>query len=896
MTLAAYHVPDFDSVADEAAVVRGDTYRFTVLTPRLVRAEYDPDGEFEDRPSQVFWYRDQPVPDFTVEETDQRIAIETDALRLQYERGEPFSAETLSAHVRELGTVWHYGDADDGNMGGTVRTLDRVEGSTDLEPGLLGGDGWTVVDDSESLVFEDDGWVTPRDAPRKYEDLYLFGYGHDYLDCLNDFTAVAGDVPMVPRWALGNWWSRYEDYSADELQELMERFREEDLPLSVCVIDMDWHVVDNAFHGGWTGWSWNRDLFPDPEGFVDWLHESGLKTTLNLHPAEGVYPHEDCYDALAEHMGIDPASETPIPFDASDDTFLRGYFEHVIDPLEDEDGVDFWWIDWQQWEESPEMEGLDPLWALNHLHALDRTRDGRRPFILSRWGGLGGHRYPVGFSGDAYISWDSLAFQPYLTSTGSNVDFGWWSHDIGGHFGGTGTPTGFGELYARWAQFGTFSPINRFHTGNIDYIDKRPWTFEPTVREALGDAMRRRHELVPYLYTMAWHNHDEGVPLVRPMYYPHPDTELAYHVPQQYYFGSELLAAPYVSERADDTNLARQTVWLPEGEWYDFESGDRYDGGLEACYGDLSDTPVFAKAGAIVPQDGDPGFGDVDNPETLRVLAFPGADNTFELYEDDGTSQAYLDGEYATTTLRQSYESGRLEFTVEAATGALEHVPDTRDLELCFRGLREHVDVAVRGGEETIEYDAETSTQIVRIDDHSSDESVTVTLTTDAPTLRAPGSGRLARTKAILRHLELPARSKQRIEEYATAFLDGRRSDLTWLDNFAEVATGEQLRAIVETLCDVGVAHLDNADGERLLLWNDDGRTDVTYRLSTFERGGVPLAVEGETERGPLPGLEIVELDDLAGEDWTLTVEYADAGSVTFDGEGVADRYEGDVR
>ena len=895
MTLAPYHVPEFDPVADEAAVVRGDTYRFTVLTPRLVRAEYDPDGGFEDRPSQVFWYRDLPVPDFDVTETDDSVVIETEVLRLEYERGEPFSAGALSARIHELGTVWHYGDSDDANMGGTVRTLDRVEGSTDLEPGLLGGDGWTALDDSDSLVFDDDGWVTPRNAHEDSEDLYFFGYGHGYLECLQDFTAVAGDVPMVPRWALGNWWSRYEDYSGDELRALMERFRDEDLPLSVCVIDMDWHVTDNEYHGGWTGWSWNRDLFPDPEGFVDWLHDTGLKTTLNLHPAEGVYPHEDCYEALAEHVGVDPASETPISFDASDSRFLRGYFEHVIDPLEDEDGIDFWWIDWQQWEESPEMDGLDPLWALNHLHALDRTRNGRRPFILSRWGGLGGHRYPVGFSGDAYISWDSLAFQPYLTSTGSNVDFGWWSHDIGGHFGGTGTPTGFGELYTRWAQFGAFSPINRFHTGNIDYIDKRPWTFEPTVREALGDAMRRRHELIPYLYTMAWHNHDRGVPLVRPMYYHHPDTELAYHVPQQYYFGSELVVAPHVREREDDTNLARQTVWLPDGQWFDFESGDPYDGGLQACYGDLTDTPVFAKAGAIVPLDGDPGFGDVDNPETLRVVAFPGADNTFDLYEDDGTSQAYLDGECSTTTLRQEYEPTHLEFTVEAATDDLEHVPAARDLELCFRGLRDDVDVTVEGSEATVSYDADTHTHTVRVDDHDAETAVTVTLSTDGASLQTPESGRLARTKRVLRNLEIPARSKQRIEEYAAAFLDSRRSDLSWLGNFAEVATGQQLRAIVETLCDVGVARIDNADGERLLLWNDEGRADVTYRLSTFTRGGVPLAVEGDTESGPLPDLRILELADLAGEDWMLTVEYDTAGSISFEGDGVAEHYEGDV-
>ena len=895
MTLASYHVPAFEPVPDDAAVVAGECYRFTVLTPRIVRMEYAPDGEFEDRPSQTVWYRDRPVPDFAVREQGDRLVIETDALRIEYAAGEPFGPETLSATVHDTGVTWTYGDEDDGNMGGTVRTLDRVEGSIPLEDGLLGGDGWTVLDDTDTLVFDDDGWVTPREASERYEDVYLLGYGRQYLDCLEDFQAISGDVPMVPRWALGNWWSRYEDYSADDFRALMERFEAEDLPLSVCVIDMDWHVVDNPYHGGWTGWTWNRDLFPDPGGFTEWLHDAGLKTTLNIHPAEGVYPHEAQYEPLAEHMGIDPASEQPIGFDASDPQFLRGYFDHVIDHLEDETGVDFWWIDWQQWEESPEMDGLDPLWALNHLHALDRTRDGRRPFILSRWGGLGGHRYPVGFSGDAFVSWDSLAFQPYLTSTGSNVDFGWWSHDIGGHFGGSGTRDGFGELYARWAQFGALSPINRIHTGNIDYIDKRPWRFPPTVRERIGESLRFRHAVLPYVYTMAWHNHDRGVPLVRPMYYHHPETELAYHTPQQYYFGDSLLAAPYTEPRADDTNRSRQTVWLPDGEWYDFHEGRRYPEGIYARYGDLGDVPLYAKAGAIVPLDADPGFGETDAPETLRVVAFPGADGEFELYEDDGTSREYLDGEYATTALAQRYDGSTLEFTVDPAEGATEHVPETRDLELCFRGLRESVTVTVDG--ETVEHDyhTETSTVVVTVPDHAREDSLTVTVQAgDGRDLRVAADPRLERLRDLLADLECPARSKPAIEEHAAAFLDGDRADLTWLANFAEVLTGEQARAIVETLCDVGVAHLDNAEKERLVCWNGAERADVTYRLTTFERGGVPLNVEGAAESGSLPS-KIIDLDDLAGEDWTLTVDYAGAGTVTFEGEGEAEMYEGDV-
>ena len=199
---------------------------------------------------------------------------------------------------------------------------------------------------------------------------------------------------------------------------------------------MDWHITKTGNDSsGWTGYTWNRDLFPDPAGFIAWLHQHGLKTALNLHPADGVYPHEEQYAAMAKALDVDPATERPIDFNLSDPAFARAYFEILHHPLEAQ-GVDFWWLDWQQGTRS-RLAGLDPLMWLNHLHFYDLARDGsKRPFIFSRWCGLGNHRYPIGFSGDTVVTWESLAFQPYFTATAANVGYGWWSHDIGGHMGG----------------------------------------------------------------------------------------------------------------------------------------------------------------------------------------------------------------------------------------------------------------------------------------------------------------------------------------------------------------------------------------------------------------------------------------------------------------------------
>ncbi|QSG08065.1 glycoside hydrolase family 31 protein [Halapricum desulfuricans] len=885
MSLADYHVPEFEPVADEAAIVETDACRFTVLSSRLLRLEYAPDGEFEDRPSQAVWYRDQPVPEFSATRTDGTLEIETEHLQLRYAIGGGFTSDSLSIELTGLEETWHYGDSED-NLGGTTRTLDSVDGQTDLEPGLLSRDGWTVLDDTDRLVFDDDGWVTPRDAHDDYEDLYFFGFGHDYFGALRAYTDVAGDVPMIPRWALGNWWSRYWEYSQDELRGLMTQFRERDLPLSVCVLDMDWHVVDNPHHSGWTGWTWDDDLFPDPEGFLEWLHDEGLKATLNLHPADGVHPHEAAYPDIAEHVGIDPASGRPVEFDASDPQFLRGYFEHVINPLED-DGVDFWWIDWQQWRESPEMDGLDPLWALNHLHALDRTRDGSRPFVFSRWADVSNHRYPIGFSGDTVISWDSLSFQPFLTGSAANVQFGWWSHDIGGHFGGSGDPTEFGELYARWLQFGVFSPINRIHTSKMPYVDKRPWAYDGEVREALDDAFVRRHELVPYLYTMVRHNHARAEPPIRPLYYHHPEADVAYNRPNQYYFGSELLAAPHVREREDDIHLSRRPVWLPDGEWFDFETGERYESGFHTRYGDLDDVPVYAKAGAIVPLDGEPGFGDVEAPEALRVVAFPGADNAFDLYEDDGVTCASRDGDYATTRLAQSFEGDRLTFTIGPIEGIPEHVPDDRTYELQFRGVREDVTVSVEGAAgHSRAYDEDTRTLTVSLDDAGVgvDATATVVLDGEGTNLVAESDWRRSQLEELLWNLSMPAGSKPPLETHAKAFLAGERTDLDWLGNFAAALTDAQLRAIAETLVDAGIERLDYAGDDRLLAWNRTRRIDVTYQFATYDRTGTPFGHEGGFRHGSLPGYEVIELSEFETYDWAFTLEYDGVTSITYEG------------
>jgi hypothetical protein len=671
-------------VANPEAIVQVGPVRFTVLTSRLIRLEYDPQKRFEDRPSQIFWDRLQPVPKFQKLISEERIILETEFLKLDYqiqERG--FFHRYLHITLKETGFTWDYGQQNGSNLGGTVRTLDNIDGSIPLLPGLVSLMGWASVDDN-SLVFNNAGWLEERNADPNAKDLYFFGYGKNYTECIKDFQMISGRVPLLPRFALGNWWSRYWAYHQDELLTLMNEFKSHGVPLSVCIIDMDWHITDTGNESpGWTGYTWNKDLFPDPQDFLIKLNHMGLKKALNLHPAAGVYPHEEQYERFAESQGIDPKSRQPIPFRIEDTDFVKAYFELLHHPLE-KMGIDFWWIDWQQGTKT-NLKGLDPLFWLNHLHFYDLARDGqKRSSIFSRYGGLGSHRYPIGFSGDTYITWDSLKFQPYFTATAANVGYGWWSHDIGGHMGGIEEP----ELYLRWVQYGVFSPILRLHSTNNPFHERRPWGYDAETETHVTNALRLRHTLIPYLYTAAWINHQEGVLPIRPMYYVHPEDPNAYQVNNQYTFGSELLACPYTTPRDKDTNLSRQIIWLPEGDWFDFFSGQYYQGdGYHAIYGGLDRIPVIAKAGAIVPSSTPQDWGGVELPDKLNIHIFPGANNIFRLYEDDGETQDYLNGVYAITTFKLSYVNKIIFFQIEPAEGQTHLLPETRQYNLIFHTI-----------------------------------------------------------------------------------------------------------------------------------------------------------------------------------------------------------------
>ncbi len=681
-----------DGKSREEACVRGPWYRFTLLTEHILRMEYDPQGIFEDRPSQTVVYRNLPAPEFSVSDDGEKLEIDTKNYHLiyYYSIEKKFNANNLIIDAKNAltnyGARWHFGTRRFGdpprhnNLLGTARTLDTADGSVELEHGLMDRGGRSFFDDSETALWDTDGAFYPR-RPDTLDVYYICSHSN-YTDTLKDFYKITGRPPMLPRYVLGNWWSRWFPYTEESYLSLFDRFQKEDYPFSMAVLDMDWHVteVDPKYGKGWTGFTWDKKKFPNPKEFGKKLHAKGAHISLNLHPADGVQGCEDAYEAMANAMGMDPAKDEPVVFDMTNPTFTKAYFEHLMHPLE-EDGVDHWWIDWQQGRKCA-VPGMDPLWLLNHHHYLDNCRDGKRGLILSRYPGLGGHRYPAGFSGDTVVSWNSLNFQAYFTATATNAGFCFWSHDIGGFMFGVRDP----ELFVRWLQLGVFSPFNRLHSHKNEFASKEPWNYHPNYRGVIGKWLRLRHALIPYLYTETYRQHKELVPMIRPLYYDYPAESRAYSQRNQYLFGSSLLVCPITSPADKATGMGSVTAWIPEGVWTDFFTGKTYRGHRVAVLNrSIGESPVLAKAGAIVPtavhQEGD---NSTENPKELEIFVFPGADGKYEMFEDDGISYDYEKGKSCTTTF--TYQEAEGTFTLETS-GDTSLIPSDRSFKITFRGF-----------------------------------------------------------------------------------------------------------------------------------------------------------------------------------------------------------------
>ena len=681
---------DYDrAICNSKVVVQGQLFRISIITERVVRLEYSPYGQFVDRPTQLILRRNLGLSDFSIKQDNNILEITTKYFSLLYQKEHPFvggvSATknlkiTLLSRDKDRSKDWYYGHPEARNLKGNMISTD-IPTNANQSKGLYSLDGFVSIDDSNTKLIMEDG--TLGDPPAEHLDIYVFMYDKDFKQALTDYFKLTGSPSLIPRYALGNWWSRNIDYNDKTVYELIRNFERKRIPLSIMLFDHDWHYrnVGNS-EGLKSGFSFNAQLFRDPKAMIEQFHSRGIRVGLCIDPEAGIYPHELFYKQACVYLDI--KDSRIIEFDPLNPKLIDILLKMFLHPLE-AFGVDFFWNDYKG------IKDINKLWSLNHYLYMDSKRNvAKRGMLLARNGIIAPHRYGILYGGSSEISWDSLRKLPFYYLNASNLGVSWWSHDVGGNHGGIED----GELYVRYLELSTFSPILRFHGARGPYYKKEPWLWDPQTENIAADYLRLRHRLIPYLYTEAYNYTKSGIPLIQPFYYNYMwvyDDEL---YKNQYYFGSQLLVCPILDKKDKIMNRTVHRFYIPDGIWYDFITGKKFPGDKKyVSFYKVEDYPVFAHAGSIIPLSNRSDYNNTGIPTDLEVQIFPGVSNTYTLYEDDGVTALYKEGYFLKTSIDYNYLQNNYTVIIRSVDGKSGIVPEKRNYKIVFRNTKQADDV-----------------------------------------------------------------------------------------------------------------------------------------------------------------------------------------------------------
>lgn len=791
-------------------VQNGDrTVRFTPITKELIRIEdIGPGRQFVDDPTFFAMNRDRAAIDPKVKpvEAEGETVLDTGVMRLTFRPdGRPLHRGNLeirtSPGAAGLAAArpwrWHpeKRNQDQANLGGGFRTLDLFgvdidqHGGLQLDNGILSRQGFFCYDDSRGPIFDRTGrFPRPRRDGEGGADLYVFGYGRDYASAQRSLAMISGPVPMPPARLMGvvdAWWQVLTDQ--DYLRRIREYGENGYTTPDVETYDME-AFADRNPKCSWSRTEWNLKLIPDPRRLNAEMAVMKVTTMINLHPHGGIARGTRGYEPLMDELKANgflkdhpanPENGAAHP-DFADPRYFVPWLEYIIKPLF-ADGLRGIWSDYQPkspeepWREPDEMTSIDglPIAAmLAHLLYLlssevnfsgepgsppvprrgalfarfERPRPGRRgpeePPNL-----LGGHRYPMQWSGDMFTRWFAFAAKVPLTVASANVLAAHWSHDAGGLLHEKEP-----EMLARDLWFQALSGGIRHHGFNpaarcdsdpvfTTDCDPRPWLYGEACTRATRLATDLRSRLFPEIYSAAFRCHLETRTPMRGMYIDHPLRRQAYANSQQYLFSEQLLVAPITRPGEGPGKVATQAVWFPDGAWHNFFTHERYTGDDRLLVSaDLDEVPLFVRAGVPVAMQPVSKHMGSEQVRTLVVRAYPGRDSatgSSSLYEDDRDTTGYLRGEFATTPLRYTRDGNRSVLEVGATGGTFHGQPEARALvfEFAATGPAKSVQVqgrpldAVEGAEH--EYDDVACMNLVKLPARTIREGVAVAVECD---------------------------------------------------------------------------------------------------------------------------------------------------------------------
>ena len=675
-------------------IIRGKKFRITVLSELLIRLEYSETGLFEDRPTELVQTRSFPEVKFDKKEDQTYVTIETSYFQLTYRKEAPFAGpkmspdQNLRINLKNTDKFWYFNHPEVRNFGGTSYSLDGADGYVKFNKGLYSTDGFVSIDDSNSLIFNEDGSLGKRSDTRI--DTYVFLYRRDFGACLRDYFFLTGYPSLIPRYALGVWWNKTVEYNSKDLEKLVYQFTKYRIPVSIIMLGNNWHRQNPRMK---SGLSFDEKLFKRPKRITDFLHSKNIRFAVKVNPLEGISPKEDYF--LPYKAATRQTEEGILPFNVFNPNIVAAYLDYLIHPLMNY-GVDFFWIDYNN------INDLASLRALTHYHFNDfKQITNRRGITFARNGLIAAHRYPIQYTGETIVSWKNLEMLPQFNSTASNLGLSWISNDIGGFKLGTED----GELYSRFVQFGCFSPILRLSSDDGKYYKREPWKWDITTQSVTAQYMRLRHSLIPYIYSEAYRYTKTGLPLVQPLYYRYPEIYDEPLYKNEYHFGSNLFVAPITTKGDPVMDRTVVKLFLPEGTWYDFTNGKRYTGGRRyTTFYKREDYPVFAKAGTIIPMAilDEKDLNNTTPPKDMEIQVFPGASSSYELYEDDGLSSLYEKGFFIVTGIDYTYQKNNFTVTIRPLAGKSGIIPKFRSYRIRFRNTKEPDEIIIHVGDEKV--------------------------------------------------------------------------------------------------------------------------------------------------------------------------------------------------
>lgn len=551
---------------------------------------------------------------------------------------------------------------------------------------------------------------------------YYFSYGSDADGVIAELRHLTGKVPMLPLWTYGFHQCRERYKSADQLLEVVRKYREMGVPFDGII--QDWQYWGSNYT--WNAMEFINDEFSNAQRMIDEVHEKNAHMSISIWSSFG--PQTKQYAELKEKghlLSFETWPQSGLPFWPPRMDYPSGvlcydvyspeardiywkYLSHLHDM-----GIDAWWMDstdpdHHSYKDSDldeltamgsyrSVRNIYPLMAVGGVHDNQRAADStKRVFILTRSYFAGQQRYGANtWSGDIGSSWDSFRKQVpiclnYTLTANPNVNT-----DIGGFFAGSYSTKGhnsatrnpqYQELFVRWMQFGAFSPMMRSHGADIYrelYYFGSPG--DP-VYDALLDAICLRYRLMPYTYSHAWQvsHHDDS--FMRALFMDFKNDKQTWDNKREFMYGRNLLVCPvldplYTEEKiertrgkeyptVDWTAEKRYDVYLPQGtKWYNYYTNQCYDGGQElSTLAPLAYAPLYVKAGSIIPLGPDVQYTNEKPWDNLDIIVYPGANGEFTLYEDEGDNYNYEKGLYSTITFKWNDKAGAL--TIDKRQGS----------------------------------------------------------------------------------------------------------------------------------------------------------------------------------------------------------------------------------